>query len=124
MAIRDPLVNLLTELGTVYQAQVISYEDLVDVRSTRTIQIKQRTISRLEQAPAAWYQVNFIVTLATQMTDPNQGEADLDDWVPQLLGDLTQSWLGWTSAQKVLDRENLAYDVDLYLIAKPTEEGP
>lgn len=122
MAIRDRLITRLTELGTTYDARVIGYEDAVDVRSTRTIQVKQRTIAWLAGAPRAAYRVDYIITLTTQMTDAGQGEADLDEWVPALLADLTDPWLAWTSAQKVLDRENMAYDVDLYLIATLTDE--
>lgn len=122
MAIRDPLVQLLTELGEQYQARVIAYEDNVDVRDTRTIQVKQRTIERLIEAPNAAYKVGFILTLASPNVDPNRGEADLDEWAPQLLADLIQPWLHWSSAQKVLDHENMAYDVEISVIAR-TPEG-
>jgi hypothetical protein len=124
MAIRDPLVDLLTELGDQYQARVIAYEDQLDPRDRRTIQLKQRTIERLPEAPTAAYKVTFIVTLASANVDPNRGEADLDEWAPQLLADLTQPWLSWTSAEKVLANENMAYDVDLYLIATTPTPAP
>lgn len=125
VTIRDRLVDTLREIVGAGVA-VIPYADNLDVLERPTILVKQQTIQRLAQAPAARLRIDFVLTFISPASDPAAAETELDQWVPQTLADLEpETWLSWETADKALYSPlNLAYDVTVSALTKPinTEE--
>jgi len=102
-------------------AHVIPYQDSVDVLDRITIMFKQLSLQPLPEAPRSAYRFNYVLTIVSPATDPQVSEAELDDFVPSLLGDLdTLDWFAWETADKVLGPGGmgLAYDVSCFTIAE------
>lgn len=118
MSVRDALVAAIRATGT--DARVVSVEDNKDELDTITIMVKQRTIRRLPEAPAGSLRIDYVLTITHPATDPAVSEPGLDHFVPELLADLDRhSWIGWSIATKTLDDQNLAYDVECFVVAGP-----
>ena len=122
MSIRDTLV---TEIQKVVgpKVQVIPYQDNTDLPSRLTVMFKQLSLAPLPASPRSAYQVNYVLTVVSPATDPKKAEAELDDFVPSLLGDLDGlDWFAWSSAEKVLfQSQNIAYDITCWNIARKEE---
>ncbi len=106
------------------EAHVITVEDNKDVLDRMTVMVKQRTLTRLPEAPRGALRVEFVVAVTHPATDPAVSEPELDDFVPAVLSELSElDWFGWTTAEKVLDGQNLSYDIACYVLAGPKNEG-
>ncbi len=123
MAVRASLIAAIR--GIVGDsAHVIDVEDNKDVPDLITIMVKQRAMARLPEAPNGALRIDYVLSITHPATDPAVSEPALDDYVPGFLTDLNahRAWLGWTTATKTLDGQNLGYDIDAYVIAGPQGE--
>lgn len=124
MSVRDDLLDRITAIAPA--AHVIPYQDSVDVLDRVTIMFKQLSLSPLEAAPRGAYRFDFVLTVCSPNLDPQLAEAQLDEIVPSLLGDLdTLDWFAWDTAEKVLGPGalGLAYDVHAWTVAQVTTDA-
>ncbi len=119
MSVRDSLVEAVTTAAGP-KVNVIPYQDNLDNLDRVTVMFKQGSIEALVEAPRSAYKVNYVLTVVSPATDPKVAEAELDDVVIQLLGDLDDlDWFAWSSADKVLfQSSNLAYDIHCWNISR------
>jgi len=122
MSIRTDLVDKVTAVAG-RTANVIPYQDSTDVLDKVTIMVKLLSIAPLAEAPRGAYRIGYVLTVVSPATDAQKAEAELDDYVVSLLGDLDGlDWFAWDSADKVLFQStNLAYDVTCWTVAERTE---
>lgn len=119
MSVRGSLVEEIKKIVGA-EVAVIEFEDNKDVLERLTIMVKQRRVVRLQQAPSGALRIEYILTVTAPATDPSQSEPMLDDFVPSFLNDLVAlSWFGWDDATKTLDGQNLAYDINAWVLASP-----
>lgn len=120
MSVRDTLVQQIRDVvGTT--VHVIEYEDNKDEIDRVTIEVKQRRIAPLPEAPIGALRVEYILTVTAPNVDPSKAEPTLDDFVPSFLDDMRPAaWFGWDEANKTIDGQNLAYDITAFVIASPT----
>lgn len=119
MSIRDDLLTVIAAAVAGDDVQVIPFQDNLDLPAQITIMFKQLTLLPLEQAPRRAYRVNYVLTVISPATDPTVAEAELDVFIPSLLGDLDElDWFAWSSADKVLFQSNIAYDITCWNIAR------
>jgi len=125
MSVRDTLVAAVRK-AVGKSATVIPYQDSVDVLDRVLVMFKQLAILPLEEAPRSAYRVNYVLTVVSPATDPIKAEAELDDFVVRLLGDLDDlDWFAFDSADKVLfQATNIAYDISCWTIAQRTPTTP
>ena len=124
MSIRDSLIEQLRQVvGPDDVVHIIPFQDSVDVIDRRTIMLKQTTISRATEAPNANLRIGYTLTFIAAAMDPAKAEPDLDEWVPAVLDDLRMNWFAWSTATKVLFGQNVAYDVDCYVLTTPTNDA-
>lgn len=123
MTVRQSLIGEIRKVvGD--DVRVIEFEDAKDQLDSITIMVKQRTIGKLTAMPTGALSIGYIVTVTAPQTDPTKAEPELDEFVPSFLSDMDQlTWFGWSTATKTLDGQNLAYDIDCYVIATPTGNG-
>lgn len=120
MSVRRALIEQIKNIVP-DEVHVIDYEDNKDVLDKVTIMVKQRALSPLTEAPIGALRVDYVITVTHPATDPAISEPELDEFVPSFVADLSAlSWFGWSTATKVLDGQNLSYDIDAYVIATPT----
>jgi hypothetical protein len=126
MSVREELLDAIAAaVGP--DVHVIPYQDSTDVLDRRTIMFKQLSMQPLEAAPRGAYRVNYVLTFVTPHTDPGKGEADLDAFVPAILGDLDAlDWFAWSTADKVLGPggQGLAYDVSAWIVGNKVPTAP
>lgn len=124
MSVREDLIAGIKAVVDPARVAVIGVEDNKDVLDRLTIMVKQRTIAPLAQAPIGALRVDYVLTVTSPAIDPAVAEPELDDFVPDLLNDLSPiPWFGWSEATKILDGQNLAYDISAFVLASPTGEG-
>ena len=113
MSVRDSLLEAITAaVGP--DVHVIPFQDAMDVPDRLTVMFKQLSLTPLPSAPRAAYVVNYVLTVVSPALDPAVAEAELDEFVPSMLGDLDSlDWFAWSEATKVLSggASNLAYDI-------------
>jgi hypothetical protein len=117
-SVRDSLLQAITEaVGP--EVHVIPFQDNMDVPDRLTVMFKQLRITPLDAAPRGAYVVYYVLTVVSAALDPSVAEAELDEFVPSMLGDLdTLDWFAWDEAVKVLSQSsNLAYDITCWNIA-------
>lgn len=117
---------LIAEIRKVVDAtiRVIEFEDAKDQLDSTTIMVKQRNIGKLPGMPSGALSIGYVITVTAPQTDPTKAEPVLDEFVPSFLSDMNQlTWFGWSTATKTLDVQNLAYDIDCYVIATPIGNG-
>jgi hypothetical protein len=79
---------------------------------------KQLRLTPLPAAPRGGYVVYYVLTVVSPALDPSVAEAELDEFVPSMLGDLDGlDWFAWDEATKVLAQGLMAYDVTCWNIA-------
>lgn len=103
--------------------RIIAWQDSLsrDTLSTTVVMLKQRTIKRAPAAPAGAHIVEFVVTIATALSDPAKAEDDLDDSVNALIHALESSRIHWESATKVqAGSDTLAYDLTVQILSQTT----
>lgn len=124
MSVRAELLEIVA--AALPAAHVIPYQDAVDVLDRPTIMFKQLSLSPLPQSPRAAYRVEYVLTVISPAIDARLAEAELDELVPSLLGDLDAlDWFAWDTADKVLGPgDRLAYDVHAWTIVQPTATAP
>ena len=125
MSVRKTLVEAVTS-AVGKTATVIPYQDSVDVLDRVLVMFKQMGLQPLPEAPRAAYRVNYVLTIVSPAIDAIKAEAELDDFVVRLVGDLDDlDWFAWDSADKVLFQgTNLAYDVTCWTIAQRQPTTP
>jgi hypothetical protein len=110
-SVRESLLAAITAAvpaGT----HVIPYQDNMDLPDRITVMFKQLRITPLPEAPRAGYVVHYVLTVVSPALDPSVAEADLDVFVPSMLGDLDAlDWFAWDEATKVLSQGLMAYDI-------------
>lgn len=94
----------------------------LDTLATTVVQLKQRTIRRLPEAPRR-LQVEFVATvISPHRDDIAKAEHDLDQAVIEVLTALDKSTeILWDDATKVVvDNQYLGYDITLRIHSKPS----
>ncbi|GLK17741.1 hypothetical protein [Herbiconiux flava] len=114
---RALIVDTLTEL--LPDHKIVRVQRDPGVIERPTIVIKQSSIIPEPSAPLAWLRVSFVITIVTELTDPERAEDALDALVPDLIRRLeTVPALEFESAVKVSygPDENFAYDLTVQTI--------
>lgn len=97
--------------------KLVGYEDTIDEPDTTTVVLKLRSVQRLPAAPRGAYLTEWVVTVISSHSDPEKADPGLFDGLINFLDDLDTAdgldWLGWTTAQKVIDSGRLAYDITI-----------
>ena len=123
MTIRDDLIAELQRVAG-KDVHVIAYQDNADVLDRKTVMVKQRTIQPLPATPKSGLRIDYTLTFIAPALNPAIAEAQLDEWVPELLDDLRMNWFVWTEATKVLfSTTNLAYDVDAFVLTSAVNQS-
>lgn len=104
--------------------RIVTTHESVDNLDVPVVKIKQKTIDRVPAAPAGRrVNVSFVVTIdASHVAQTQAAEDELDDTVLELIVALDAIGTAWTRAEKVIDDNRLAYDIDLSLTALKTKE--
>jgi hypothetical protein len=94
---------------------VPSQQTVLDTLSTTTVILKQLRMERHPAAPQGAHLVHFVVTIASPLPATEKAEDDVDDKINTLLHAIDSLGIAWTSAEKVLSDQSLAYDITLSL---------
>lgn len=107
----------------------IDHEPVVDPLPDATaLTLRVRTVTRLPGAPMGGYQVTWVLTLTSGLTQRQSADPqlfdNLIDFLNALDADPDLPWLGWTAATKGNledEQSRLVYDIDL--IHTTSKEG-
>lgn len=117
MSVRERLLAAV-EAAVGSTAHVIPYQDAMDVPDRVTVMFKQTRVTPIPEAPRSGYVVHYVLTVVSPALDPSIAEAELDEFVPSMLGDLDHlDWFAWSTADKVLAGGLMAYDVECWNLA-------
>lgn len=94
---------------------IVPYETNPDVRFNTVVMLKQQRIERTPAAPQGAHDITFTVTIQSPLDGLEKAEDILDDQVNALLHEIDALGIAWTTAEKVLSNNRLAYDISLSL---------
>lgn len=114
---RDELAELLTPLVP-RSWKIVKHQRNKSTLLVTTVTLKQLRIVRTPAAPLAAHDIEFIATITSPHADSVRAEDQLDDQVNTLIHALDVKGVPWSSAQKVLDSDRLAYDITLTLTSE------
>jgi hypothetical protein len=104
----------------------VGYEDSIDDPDRVTVIVKLSSVQRFPAAPEGAYRAEWVVTIIDPHTDPAKADPFLFDALIDFLDDLDTApdleWLGWTSAEKVLDSGRFAFDITIHTITRKPRE--
>lgn len=91
-----------------------------------TVELKLRTVQRLDVAVEGAYQVDWLLTITTQYPERDVADPDLFDRLIELLYALDTTpdleWIAWNEATKAVNEDGrLAYDITLITYTQKEE---